>query len=241
MIRILAIGTEAKIVGERLGHFDVEVEVVELPAAGVRAMESTPPDLVIIYSTQFLPTIGLLVDGIQSRPLGQLTPIFVLAPKDMEDNFEKKIRCWESPEISSENLRLLIAQTLGVQIGAKSTPLIQTSSHQGYRIEEISDTRGGSIEIEEELGAEEIRRMLRKVRHEDYFTILGVRRSVGNEQVQVAYSKLSYRFDPTKVEFDLRRSFQEELAEIVDALEDAWAVLGDHVLRETYIESTTRV
>ncbi len=83
--------------------------------------------------------------------------------------------------------------------------------------------------------------MLRKVRHEDYFTILGVRRSAGNEQVQIAYSSLAFRFEPSKVDFDLRRSFMDELAEISDALEDAWAVLGDHALRQTYIESTTRV
>ncbi len=238
MIRILAIGKEAKRVEEKLAQFDIEIEVIELPAAGVRAMESTPPDLVVIYELQYVSTVGLLVDGIQSRPLGQLTPIVVLAPKDVAPS-DKNIQAWESPDISTENLRFLISQILGTEIGAKPSIPVVSSPSLGYRIEEIQDS---VVEIiEEALSAEEIRRMLRKVRHEDYFTILGVGRSVGNEQVQLAYSKLSYRFEPSKVDFDLRRSFQDELAEIVDALEDAWAVLGDHALRQTYVEATTRV
>lgn len=79
-----------------------------------------------------------------------------------------------------------------------------------------------------------IRRKLKEARHEDYYTILEVRRGVDGAMVRQAYQLLMSRFDPETLDFELARRFYHELAEIRDAFEDAYAVLGDPTLRASY-------
>lgn len=85
-----------------------------------------------------------------------------------------------------------------------------------------------------------IRRKLKDVRHEDYYTILEVRRGVDGPMVRQAYQTLMSRFDPETLDFELSRRFFHELAEIRDAFDDAYAVLGDPTLREGYTLAGTK-
>jgi hypothetical protein len=90
------------------------------------------------------------------------------------------------------------------------------------------------------IDAEAIRRKLRDARHEDYYTVLELRRGADGLLVRQAYQQMIARYDHDAIDFELARRFFVELAEIRDALEDAWAVLGDPELREAYLHQTTR-
>ncbi|MFP4599825.1 MAG: hypothetical protein ACLFVJ_16320 [Persicimonas sp.] len=87
---------------------------------------------------------------------------------------------------------------------------------------------------------EALQRKLRAVRHEDYYTILELRRGAEGAVVREAFHRLYRRFDPRELDFELAHHHEDELDEIRDALEDAWAVLGDPKLRQAYLEHTTR-
>jgi hypothetical protein len=87
---------------------------------------------------------------------------------------------------------------------------------------------------------EAVKRKLRAVRHEDYYAILEVRRGAEGAVVREAFHRLYRRFDSREIDFEVAHRMEEELGELRDALEDAWAVLGDPKLREAYLEHTTR-
>ena len=93
---------------------------------------------------------------------------------------------------------------------------------------------------EERIGEEDVRRKLKQVRHEDYFAILEIRRGASRQAAREAFHRLHAAFDADRLAFDISHDFADELGEIRDALEDAWAVLGDTSLREDYLEHTTR-
>ena len=80
----------------------------------------------------------------------------------------------------------------------------------------------------------ERRRKLREVRHEDYYTILEVRRGAETPVIKQAYMRLVARYEPSGLDFELAHRYYGEISEILDALEDAWAVLGDNTLRQQY-------
>lgn len=79
-----------------------------------------------------------------------------------------------------------------------------------------------------------LRRKLREVRHEDYYTILEVRRGAETPVIKQAYMRLVARYEPSGLDFELAHRYFSEISEILDALEDAWAVLGDNTLRQQY-------
>jgi hypothetical protein len=85
-----------------------------------------------------------------------------------------------------------------------------------------------------------VKRMLRSVRHEDYYAILGVHRGAETPAIRDAYYRQIERFDPQNVDVDIAHRNHLELSEIRDALEDAWAVLGDADLRADYLNATIR-
>ena len=103
-----------------------------------------------------------------------------------------------------------------------------------------SSERGRSGGEGRALDEEAIRRKLKTVRHEDYYAILEVRRGAEGAVVREAFHRLARRYDDERLDFELAHRFEDELDEIRDALEDAWAVLGDSKLREAYLEHTTR-
>lgn len=90
------------------------------------------------------------------------------------------------------------------------------------------------------LMADDIRRKLKAVRHEDYYAILEVRRGAEGQSVREAFHRLSALYSATHLDFELAHKYQDELDEIGDALEDAFAVLGDPDLREPYLKSTVK-
>lgn len=73
--------------------------------------------------------------------------------------------------------------------------------------------------------------MLERVRHADYFEILGVEREADAETLGVAYVRLRQRFAPQAARSETARA---ACVEISDALADAWHVLGDARLRRSY-------
>lgn len=87
---------------------------------------------------------------------------------------------------------------------------------------------------------EAVKRKLRAVRHEDYYGILEIRRGAEGAVVREAFHRLYHRYDSREIDFEVAHRLEEELGEVRDALEDAWAVLGDPKLREAYLEHTTR-
>lgn len=87
---------------------------------------------------------------------------------------------------------------------------------------------------------EAVERKLKAVRHEDYYAILEIRRGAEGTVVREAFHRLYRRFDPREIDFEVAHRMEDEIGEIRDALEDAWAVLGDPKLRQAYLEHTTR-
>ncbi len=120
-------------------------------------------------------------------------------------------------------------------------PIDEPTSHR--RIDRGSLFRSPTTRVgdgADAVSAEEIERKLKAVRHDDYYTILEVRRGAESQPVREAFHRLYARFDPDSLPFQLLRQYQDEIAEIRDALEDAFAVLGDPDLRRAYREHTLR-
>ena len=86
-----------------------------------------------------------------------------------------------------------------------------------------------------EVSEEILLRKLKEVRHEDYFTILEIRRGAEGAVIRQAYQRMIGRYDPDRLDFELVHRHYQALSEIRDALEDAWAVLGDPELRRRYM------
>lgn len=101
-----------------------------------------------------------------------------------------------------------------------------------FRSTEAGDADGQSVSVDE------IKRKLKAARHEDYYVILEVRRGAEGQTIREAFHRLAARFDPESLDFRLVRQLQDELDEIRDALEDAFAVLGDPQLRQSYLQHT---
>lgn len=93
---------------------------------------------------------------------------------------------------------------------------------------------------EPSVDATDIERKIEEVRHQDYFSILEVDRTAGTEEVERAYHRLKQTYDPETIDGRVAQSYSEVLRDIGDALTDAYAVLADDVLREQYLQTTTR-
>lgn len=86
MIRILLIGRTADTWASTLQRHTgmVEWDVARLPAAGVRQLEQTPPDAVVVFEDSPQRLVAL-VDAIKNRPLGALTPVVVVGSDSLAD------------------------------------------------------------------------------------------------------------------------------------------------------------
>lgn len=102
------------------------------------------------------------------------------------------------------------------------------------------DAVGAGDSPQKQPDAEDIRRKLKEVRHENYFVVLDVERGCDGDEVRRAYRRLKARFRPRSLDNELASRFEPELEEINDALDDARAVLGDEELRANYLSETTR-
>ena len=103
----------------------------------------------------------------------------------------------------------------------------------GSRLHDLNAVQG-------HLSASAIQEKLQAVRHRDYFAILELRPGAEGALIREAFHRLYAQFDPDQLDFSLAHRFEAELAEIRDALEDAWAVLGDPRLREAYLTHAIR-
>lgn len=103
----------------------------------------------------------------------------------------------------------------------------------GSRLHDLNAVQGA-------VDATAIKQKLQAVRHRDYYEILGVGRGAEGALVREAFHRLYLQFDPDQLTFSLAQQYDAQLAEIRDALEDAWAVLGDPVLRDAYLEHLLR-
>ncbi|MFU8802800.1 MAG: DnaJ domain-containing protein [Bradymonadaceae bacterium] len=117
-------------------------------------------------------------------------------------------------------------------------PLDESEENLSTKRRSIFPTRGG-FQVGR-LDAETIDRKLKEVRHQDYYAVLEVRRGAESQTVREAFHQLVARFDPQAMDFEIAHRYQNELDEIHDALEDAWAVLGDPDLRQPYLTHTLR-
>lgn len=152
----------------------------------------------------------------------------------------------ENPAVSKETTRPLEPPSEGGPARIETPKFvleeIVDDEPQGPRQLEHRDLfpARGPTRRESDVDEATVKRMLRAVRHEDYFSILGVHRGAETPAIRDAYYRQLERFDDRNVDIDIAHRRHMELDEIRDALEDAWAVLGDSDLRTDYLESTTR-
>lgn len=190
------------------------------------------------------------------------------APEDYDVDGE--VDAWFEPSVDIDDLRDTLADVLGEDLeedesGSKAeVDSPDASSESGaaggdYILEELDefeeyeerprrmkrssvfagtsrDRAGPDTRIDEE----SVRRKLKEVRHEDYFVILDVRRGASTQTIREAFHRLFGAYQDQNLPFEVAHELSDEVAEIRDALEDAWAVLGDATLRQDYIEHTTR-
>lgn len=286
LLRLLIIGRPAQEWADalRLVTTLVEIDTARLPSAGIRQFEETPADLIVIADQKGSPRVETLARAIRNRPLGELTPILMLAPLPPEGSVEERLQSldllqWLPPETPPEEILLAIEESFDLQLRADSSPPGLTESTTSGEQDQAplppdkEDYHGrasyfdGALVLEplDDLGpttrsvprssifrgtttdtspgalsAEELKRKLKAVRHEDYYAILELRRGAEGQQVREAFHRLQTRFHPSSLPFELVHKFQDELDEILDAFEDAFAVLGDPDLRGPYLRHTVK-
>ena len=244
MIRILLVGrTSAAIAAKMNDASDVEVDYAALPAAAVRQMEAQPPDLVCIVDEQVSARTDLLVQGIRARPLGQLSPIIMIAPPAPASlqTLTELVDRWLDLSVTPTEIIGHAFSLLGVD-RAPDNVIAAIDDEVPYYIEEIVEVapKPTPTRVDSTLDADAIRRKLRAVRHEDYFVILEVGRGAETTAIREAFYRLTRLFDLRSAPFEVASEFEPELLEISDAIEDAWAVMGDPDLRRVYIDETSR-
>ncbi len=114
---------------------------------------------------------------------------------------------------------------------APAEAAVPSSSHQ-----RIARVRRAAVRPNP-LTPEAIRRKQRQARHEDYFTLLDIRKGVDSLQIEAAYRRLRARFEPSALPRPMADRHYHDLREVCDALDDAFAVLADEALRTHYLRA----
>lgn len=353
MIRILVIGALGDSISHRLRSYlggSAAIEFARGPAAGIRELDATPPDAIIIADDVGSPRVEAVVAAIRQRPVGQLMPLVLVCPLPQDMPVAQKVRAlgisgWLSTEASAVEMVDVLARELDVpsstllrgprpedagpamapapqgHVGPRTQPMgaisgarapsqtpagygappaapaphsyapvppayeppghagqspyashsalhpgalhPATSPTPGYTdaghphdyapgyVDEADQTyyrdrrtlfpaRDARTSEAQGVDVEAIVRKLRAVRHEDYYAMLEIPRGAEGQTVREAFHRLYTRFDPSQVDFQVAYRYEAELGEIRDALEDAWAVLGDGDVREKYLVHTLR-
>lgn len=273
MIRILVIGRNADTVVTSLSPLiEAEFDASRLPATGLRQLDATPPDAVILADDDGQRMVALY-QAVYERPIGQLTPIMVLAPLPPTPlTVTPGIIAWMDVRTEPTKVAHLLATELGISTAPSKptlpaptphkpilTPPIQPPNPQkkpDYVLEPLDEEEHASgpvrlrtqelfparlgHSVQEDLDASDVRRKLKVVRHEDYFAILEVPRGAETSSIREAFQQQMNRYSQKRIAFEVAHALHAEIEEIRDALEDAWAVLGDTRLRGAYLEQTTR-
>lgn len=220
MIRVLVIGTQAGVWCARLGAVapSAEFEAARLPAAAIREFERSPADAVILCGEGASGRLAGVLEALRERPLGRLVPCLALGVDGLDVDAEA------SDDANPADVVMLLAELLGFEpdeIARGSTAAV-THAEAGDEAP-LSETR--------------IERKLRQVRHETYFEVLEVTFDVAAADLRGAFARLWAVFDARSVPAELDHRFSDELAEVRDGLEDAFAVLSNEKLRAAYSES----
>lgn len=254
MNQILLIGRRTKDVASWLeASFEAVLNEARLPAAGLRELDATPPDVIILADDDSARMVTML-EAIRERPLGKLVPVVIVSEDRAPEN-TLDVLAWVA---ASEYQKLIDLIAHEVEIPKKQAGTTE-HSQADYVLEDLDEileseppqppARFRTSEIfaarleareESELDASDVKKKLKIVRHEDYFSILEVPRGAQTPMIREAFQKQMARFDHKSVAFEIAHALHAEIEEIRDALEDAWAVLGDAKLRTTYLEKTTR-
>ena len=218
MIRVLVIGADASSWTTRLRAAapGAEFEAARLPAASIRAFERSPADVVLLCGDAVArPRLAEVLSALRERPIGRLVPCVWVGEGELEAADTNV-----AAQTSATALADLVAELVGVDLG--ELPIAAP-------IEVPADTGP--------LREAAIKRKLQHVRHETYFDVLEVSSDATRDELREAFISLRERFGEEQLSLELRQRFAEELAELRDGLEDAFAVLGDEQLRAAYTDA----
>ncbi len=233
MIRVLFVGREASPWAARLEDSSgVETVSARLPAAAIRSFEQSPPDVVVFVVSGPDRRLAGAVAAIRSRPLGAVTPLIAIGSSDeMGEEVSEAVDVWLDGSVEPDSLLETFAEELELdpaELAQPEFPTPRKTTGTGVKPLPADDV---------ELDASAIERKLQAVRHESYFAVLEVEPQASAAVIRDAFETLRRRYAAERVPDGLRRRFGAELDEIRDALEDAWAVLGNETLRGRYAEA----
>ncbi len=250
---------------ESVAGEQLELLACRLPSEGIRHFQQSPPDLVLIVDTKGGDRVQVLARALLDRPLGTLVPIAIHAPAPNDKDAARKalgLACWFDPSTTAQEVHATVCELLhlddevaplepehqdrettsyldGELVLESVEPQKQPSSGNADSLPtppRISPSAAATKEPRA-VDRQELERLLKAVRHDDYYTILDIRRGADSQRIRQAYQARQSRFDPQQLPFELSHTYQDELDEIADALDDAYAVLGDPDLRRDYLEA----
>jgi len=262
-LRMLVVTDDARFLTE-LAATDEAVVLIHTrrPAETIRRFESEPPDVVVIELSARPDQDALLIDAICERPLGTLVPIFVVdrrgeashhpltTPEGAREAGAERFFPVGSP---SSAIVAAAAQAMGVALAHDVAPRPPApppvwSSSRLPAVPARPAARSEGLAAPDEpwpaesggVSAESIRRKVRQARHEDYFALLEIRKSADPSQIEEAYRQMRIRFDPNRLPRSIADRHFAELSELIDAIDDAYGVLGDEPLRKAYLAAVLR-
>jgi hypothetical protein len=229
----LFVGKRAAEWASRLEDFSgVDAVSARLPAEAIRSFEHMPPDVVVFVTSGADRRLAGVVSAIRSRPLGTVTPLVVIGPRDTSnDELEENVDAWLGASVEKRAL----LDTFATQLELDPTELARPEFPTPRRIATVKPTEPPDLDTP--IDATEVETKLQQVRHQSYFAILEVEPQASAAAIRDAFETLRRRFSREKVPDDVARRFPAELDEIRDAVEDAWAVLGNETLRRQYAEA----
>lgn len=233
MIRVLFIGKQAEGWAARLeDSSEIDAVSARLPAASIRSFEQTPADVVVFVFETPDRRMASVVDAIRSRPLGAVTPLIAVGPEvDAPTELSEAIDVWLDPAVEPSQL----LDTFAAQLDLDPSELERPEFPMPRRGATLTEPSAPPDEIELDPAA--VERKLQQVRHESYFAILDVEPQASFAAIRDAFETLRRQYASERVPDDVTRRFAAELDEIRDAIEDAWAVLGNETLRGRYAEA----
>lgn len=244
----------------------VSVSHAVRPSAAIRAFDGETPDTVVIDIGAKPEQAALTVEALRARPIGALVPIFLVETLPTQHLVATPSGARQAgadhffaSTASARSILKAAASAVAFDLGdfdedggADERPLLDevgpTVHRQLAELEHPAATEQGAPTpihspvagrrpVDHPVDADAIRRKLRQVRHEDYFTILDLRKSADAHRITQAYGQLRRRFDPSSVAPSVVDQHHREVKEICDALDDAYGVLGSEPLRTQYLRA----
>ncbi len=218
----------------------VALEALAEPRSDYRlTVEPPSPDLPVAASPR--PTLALVVEALRRgldldahvAPRGGLAAL--PAPEDAPGDLrplgfsEREIRLLSLIDGDTSVEELLLASGLKQEAALRLLAAGEVLGWLAIRpapLEELPPTP--------ELELARLDAKYREVQEADYFSILGLARSAGGDEVQRAYAQLATEFDPLKFVGHPDVSIQHRARQIQEALSEAAQVLGDDGLRANY-------